>query len=190
MELVLDLNKRYSYADYLTWFDDKRRELIDGLVHMLAAPKDKHAKISENIGWNLGNHIRSSGCGCEIRYAPYDVRFPGDDKSDDKIYTVVQPDICVICDKTKIDENGCIGAPDLIIEIVSGSTKKYDWNYKFNIYERYGVREYWIVEPKAKIINVFVLQQNNTYDSGTEYEYGQNIPVHIFNGFEIDTKEL
>ena len=109
---------------------------------------------------------------------------------DDKIYNVVQPDICVICDLSKLDERGCIGAPDLIVEVLSPSTLKYDWNYKFNLYEKAGVREYWIVDPKTKVTNVFLLQPDGKYDLGTVYECNQKAPVHIFERLEIDLNEL
>jgi Uma2 family endonuclease len=89
-----------------------------------------------------------------------------------------------------LDEKGCIGAPDLIVEVLSPSTLKYDWNYKFNLYETAGVREYWIVDPKAKVVNVFLLQPEGKYDLGTVYECNQKAPVHIFEGLEIDLNEL
>jgi Uma2 family endonuclease len=103
---------------------------------------------------------------------------------------VVQPDICVICDLSKLDDKGCIGAPDLIVEVLSPSTLKYDWNYKFNLYEAAGVTEYWIVDPKTKTANVFLLQPDGKYDLGTVYDCGQKAPVHIFEGLEIDLNEL
>jgi Uma2 family endonuclease len=102
----------------------------------------------------------------------------------------VQPDICVVCDLTKLDGKGCIGAPDLIVEILSPSSLQKDCNKKFNLYEKAGVREYWIVDPIAKLIHVFLLQPNGKYDDGTIYECGQKAPVHIFEGLEIDLDEL
>ena len=103
---------------------------------------------------------------------------------------MVQPDICVICDLSKLDDRGCIGAPDLIVEVLSPSTTKYDWYYKFGLYEKAGVREYWIVNPKSKIVNVFILQPDGQYDIGTEYDCGQKAPVHIFEGLAIDLNDL
>jgi Uma2 family endonuclease len=189
MELSLDLTKRYTYADYLTWLDDKRRELIDGFIHLMSpAPKSIHAKISGKLYLSLGNFImQNEDCGCELFHAPFDVRFSNEDGS---IYSVVQPDICIICDPSKIDERGCLGAPDLIVEILSEGTAKYDWNDKFNLYEKYGVREYWIVHPKAKTINAFVIRENGKYDDGKEYAAGEKIPVSIFNGWEMDTNKI
>jgi len=115
--LNLDLNKRYTYADYITWLDDKRRELIDGFVSLMTpAPALKHQAISGKLYLSFGNYLIRKNC--KIFHAPFDVRLPNnDDKDDDKVYTVVQPDITVICDKQKLDKRGCIGAPDLIVEI-------------------------------------------------------------------------
>jgi len=196
MELSLDLNKRYTYADYLTWWDDIRRELIDGFIHLMSpAPRNIHAKVSYNISWNLGSILKKKRGKCEVRYAPFDVRFPKNgDTDDNKIYTVVQPDICVICDLSKIDQRGCCGAPDMIVEILSPSTLKRDFNDKFNLYEEHGVKEYWIVHPEDKIINVFLIQSNGKYNDGVIYEYEAKvplqIPVHIFDDHYIDLKDI
>jgi len=171
MVLTLDLNKRYTYADYLTWMDDVRRELIEGFIKMFPAPRDIHAKISKNIVWILEYGIRQNKGRCELRYAPFDVRFPINGETENhKIYTVVQPDICIICDPSKLDDDGCLGAPDMIIEIVSPSTAKRDTNEKFLLYEKHGVKEYWIVYPKDKAVNAFILQENGKYDNGHLYE--------------------
>jgi len=189
--LKLDESKRYTYADYLTWLDDKRRELINGFIHLMSAPNEIHARVSFNWGFWITTFVRKRKGKCRIYHAPFDVRLPiNNETADDKIYDVVQPDICVICDLSKIDEKGCIGAPDLVVEVLSPSTLKYDWNYKFNLYERAGVREYWIVDPKPKKVNVFLLQPDGKYDLGTIYECNQKAPVHIFEGLEIDLNEL
>jgi Uma2 family endonuclease len=103
---------------------------------------------------------------------------------------VVQPDICVVCDLSKLDKRGCIGAPDLIVEVLSPSTAKKDWNKKLTLYETAGVREYWIIDPKAKAVYTFILQPDGQYDDGTMYECDQKAPVHIFEGLEIDLNEL
>ena len=189
--LNLDESKRYTYADYLTWLDDKRRELIKGFIHLMSAPNELHARISFNWGFWTSAFVRKHKGKCRIYHAPFDVRLPlHGSKEDNKIYDVVQPDICVICDLSKLDERGCIGAPDLIVEVLSPSTLKYDWNYKFNLYEAAGVREYWIVDPIAKVVNAFLLQPDGKYDLGTVYECNQKAPVHIFKGLEIDLIKL
>jgi len=190
MELTLDLNKRYSYADYLTWLDDVRRELINGFIKMMSAPLSAHARVSSNISWHLKSVIRRNKGECEVFYAPFDVRFPKQGETAyDRIDTVVQPDICVICDPSKIDERGCCGAPDMIVEILSPSTLKKDTTEKFALYEESGVKEYWIVHPKDKAITVFLLQDGK-YDAGTLYELEGKVPVHIFDNYLIDLDEI
>ena len=189
--LNLDLSKRYTYADYLTWIDDVRRELIDGFIHVVSAPMRIHAQITMELSFLFQFFVKKRKGKCRIYHAPFDVRFPKEGAvEDDKIYNVVQPDICVVCDSTKLDDRGCIGAPDLIVEVSSPSTLKKDWNYKFNLYEKFGVREYWIVNPKTKIVNVFLLQPDGNYDLGTEYDCNEKVPVRIFEGLEIDLEEL
>ena len=189
--LNLDESIRYTYADYLTWLDDNRRELINGFIHLMSAPMRVHAWISQKMFKAIDRFIEKNKGKCHIYYAPFDVRLPLDkETADNKIYNVVQPDICVVCDLSKLDEKGCLGAPDLIVEVLSPSTLKYDWNYKFNLYETAGVKEYWIVDPKAKVVNIFLLQPDGKYDLGTVYECNQKAPVHIFKGLEIDLNEL
>jgi len=190
MELVLDLKKRYTYADYLTWADDKVRELIDGFIKIMSpAPKPIHQKVSVELISELRMFIKKNKGNCRI-YHDIDVRFPKNGEiADNKIFDVVQPDICVICDPSKIDDNGCIGAPDMIVEIQSFSTAKYDLNEKFKLYETFGVSEYWVVYPREVGIEVFLLQSDGKYDNGTRYERGK-IPVTIFNGYEINFEDI
>ena len=191
MELSLDLNKRYTYADYLTWLDDKRRELINGFIKMLPAPRNIHADISYNISLHLGLFLLKNKGKCKVRHAPFDVRFPKNGETDNKkIYTVVQPDISVICDLSKLDENGCLGAPDLIVEVLSPSTAKRDWNEKFTLYEEHGVQEYWIVNPTDKTVHAFVLQSDGKYDAGSIYEREGKVPVHVFDNYPIDLGDI
>ncbi len=191
MELQLDLTKRYSYADYLTWLDDTRRELIDGVVRLLfPAPQRIHQKVSKKLSWHIENFVFRKKC--ELYYAPFDVRLPKNGEKDgNQIYTVVQPDICVICDTTKLDDRGCIGAPDLIIEIVSPSNTKHDVETKYQLYQKHGVREYWTVFPYDKMVNVFLLDESGKYQLVGVYAEDSKVPVNIFNGeLEIDLVEI
>jgi len=192
MELSLDLNKRYTYADYLTWLDDKRRELINGFIHLMSpAPRLKHVKVSTNIVWCLKTIVKKNKGKCEIYPAPFDVRLPKNgEANNDKIYTVVQPDISVVCNLSKLDELGCCGAPDMIVEVLSPSTAKKDMTKKFDLYEEHGVKEYWIVHPNDKTINVFLLQQDGKYDEGTFYEFEGNVPVYVFDNYPIDLNDI
>ena len=188
--LNLDLNKRYTYADYLTWLDDKRRELYDGFIKMMTpAPSRKHQEISVNLITILGRYLKNKKC--KIFHAPFDVRLYNGSKKDEKIDTVVQPDISVICDLSKLDEKGCLGAPDFIIEIVSPGNSKKDVKDKFEIYQKYGVPEYWIVNPNDENVSVFVLDENGKYQLKAMFAGDDKIPVNIFNGdLKIDLTEV
>jgi len=193
MECTLDLNRQYTYADYLTWADNKMRELLNGFIRLMSpAPKLTHAIVTSRLGNYLFNYIEKHTGECQVFYAPFDVRFPTnpDNTADHQIYTVVQPDICVVCDSSKLDEGGCLGAPDMVIEILSLSSQRYDLNEKFKIYETGGVKEYWVVSPKEKGINVFILQENGNYDAGTVYEGITKIPVQTLSGLSVNSEKL
>ena len=191
MEVTLDLTKRYTYADYLTWIDDVRRELIEGFIKMMPSPLSSHARVSKNIFRHLDAVVGRNKCSCEVFYAPVDVRLPKCGETDnDKIYTVVQPDIFVVCDPSKIDRHGCCGAPDLIVEILSKSTRKKDLIDKFLIYQEAGVREYWIVDTKAKTVTAYTMQQNGEYDDGNVYIPGEKAPVYIFDEEYVDLNDV
>jgi Uma2 family endonuclease len=183
---------RYTYADYLSWMDEERREIINGVVYdLLGAPMRLHAEISGSLFGKVWNYIFRRKGKCRVYHAPFDVRIPKYGKTaDNEIYTVVQPDICVVCDPRKLDDRGCIGAPDLIVEVQSPSTAKWDLNEKFNLYESAGVKEYWVVFPKDKAVTVFLLQEDDKFDKGTTYEYEKEVPVSIFKGLTIGLKEL
>jgi len=181
METInLDFNKRYTFADYLTWIDDKRRELINGFVNLMTpAPSRIHQRILGSIHGQIWTYLK--GKKCEVYSAPFDVRFPSKngEVSNDKIYTVVQPDICIICDESKLDDNGCLGAPDLIVEIVSLSSVKKDIEDKFRLYEQSGVKEYWIVQPNDTTLTTFFLE-NGKYQHKGMFTKGSKVPVLIF----------
>lgn len=189
--LDLDLSKRYTFADYLTWVDDKRRELIDGFVKMMSpAPSTAHQQILFNISFNFGKLLLDSPY--KIFFAPFDVRLPENvnDTSNEKVFTVVQPDISIICDLAKIDAKGCIGAPDLIAEITSPTSMKRDIEEKFRIYEKHGVREYWVLFPETKSVNIFVLNEQGKYQISGMFASESKVKVHIFEGLEIDLKDI
>ena len=190
-ELSLDLNKHYTYADYQTWLDDVRRELINGFINIVSAPRTVHVDITSNISWHLRAIVMKNGGKCKVYTAPFDVRLPKyGETTDDRIDTVVQPDICVVCDLSKLDERGCCGAPDMIAEVLSPSTNKRDTFDKFVLYEASGVKEYWIVHPKDKAVTVYLLQENGKYDDGTLYEWEGKVPVHVFEDYPIDLDEI
>jgi Uma2 family endonuclease len=183
---------RYTYADYLSWMDEKRREIIDGVVYdLFGAPTRSHSEISGSFFGKVWNYVFRRKRKCKIYHAPFDVRIPKyRETADNEIYTVVQPDICVVCDPKKLDDRGCIGAPDLIVEVQSPSTAKRDLDTKFYLYESAGVKEYWVVFPKDKAVTVFLLQDDGKYNKGTTYEYDAQVPVSILKGLTIALKEL
>ena len=186
--LDLDLQKRYSYADYLSWMDDKRRELIDGFIKLMTpAPARKHQKISGNLFREISLYLKNKKC--QVYSAPFDVRLPKDSMQPDKIYNVVQPDISVICDPKKLDDRGCIGAPDLIIEIISPATSKRDVHEKYLLYEKSGVLEYWIVYPHEKTVSVFKLKEKK-YHLDAMYAGNDEILPGIFNDLVIKLEEI
>jgi Uma2 family endonuclease len=187
MELILDLEKRYTYADYLTWQDGKRRELMDGFVKPIyPVPQWQHDRVSYKLYDRLVDMVEKDKREYQVFRAPIDVRLSQDgETADDKIYNVVQPDIFMISDLSKIDKRGCLGAPDFVAEVQSFLTSKYDMNEKLNLYEAAGVREYWVVFPYEKDIFQFILQPDGKYDKGTKYRY-VNAPVYIFDGAEVD----
>ena len=151
----------YRYADYLLWPEDVRYELIDGVAYAMSpAPTRRHQDIAGEIFSQLKALLR--GAPCRPYIAPFDIRLPRADESDDAIDTVVQPDISVICDRSKLDERGCRGAPDWIIEVLSPSTAGHDQIVKKALYERVGVREYWLVHPTDRILTRYVLE-NGVY---------------------------
>jgi Uma2 family endonuclease len=157
----LDLNKTYSYADYLTWQFQEKLELIKGKIFKMSpAPSTTHQRISRKLTGVMISAFKNHSC--ELFIAPFDVRLLDKKKStlDKEIYTVVQPDLCVICDETKIDERGGIGAPDLVIEILSPGNSNKEMKYKFDLYEEAGVLEYWIVNPADKTVFIYVLKEN------------------------------
>lgn len=153
----LDLNKTYTYADYLRWKFKERVELIKGkILEMSPAPNTKHQKISLNFTIQLHRYFENTGCGLFI--APFDVRLPRHNERNEEILTVVQPDLCVICDQSKLDEKGCHGAPDLIVEILSPGNARKELKSKFDLYEKAGVTEYWVVNPSEETVLVNVLE--------------------------------
>lgn len=184
---LLDPNKRYSYADYLTWKFDEYVELIKGkLFQMSPAPSRDHQEISTRLLGYFAPIVFTSPC--SVFHAPFDVRIlPSDDDSEN--YSVVQPDICVVCDPTKLDGKGCVGAPDLIIEILSPSTSKRDIRDKFNLYEEAGVPEYWIVFPGVKMIEVFKLDEGK-YKLEHQYLVDDHIQVSMFPTLKIELDKV
>jgi Uma2 family endonuclease len=179
-----DPERKYTYRDYLNWPHEERWELIDGIPYAMSpAPSRKHQKILGELFAEFRNYLTDKEC--EVYPAPFDVRLLAESKSDDEVMNVVQPDITVVCDKNKLDDRGCNGTPELIVEILSPSTGKHDRWLKYKLYERAGVKEYWIVEPQNETVEVYMLEDNRYMLHGV---YGKEDAVKVgsFDGLTID----
>lgn len=183
----LDLNGTYSYADYLLWKFKERVELFKGkILEMSPAPSRKHQDVSGNLYGFLFMLFKNKTC--KLYSAPFDVRLPKHNTEDKEIYTVVQPDLCIICDLEKLDDRGCVGAPDLVVEILSPGNSKREMKDKFQLYEEAGVREYWIIDPNQESVLINVLENG---------EYITKRPVvddivssYIFPNVKIHTNDI
>lgn len=183
----LDPKGTYSYADYLLWKFQERVELFKGkILKMSPAPSRKHQEISKNVNRVLDKFFYEKKC--SLYYAPFDVRIPIKTKEDQEIFTVVQPDLCVICDPNKLDDRGCIGAPDLIIEILSPGNSKREMKDKFELYEEAGVREYWIIDPNQESVLINVLENGKYITQKPIVE--DTIHSHIFPNLEMHTDDI
>ena len=177
------VENRYTYADYASWDDENRYELIDGLVYMMSAPSQAHQEISGEIFRQLANFLK--GKPCKVYPAPFDVCLNAAGDKDD---TVVQPDLIVVCDKSKLDGKRCNGAPDMAIEILSPSNRKHDAVRKFNKYLQAGIHEYWMFDPDAKTVQVCILN-GGKYET-KDYSDTDTIPVHVLDGCIINMQEV
>ncbi len=182
--MPLPQENRYTMADALTWDEQDRIELIDGYPVMMAPPSRTHQKISGELFGQLRDYLK--GKKCEVYHAPFAVRpFERDGERPEDVDTLVEPDISVVCDPSKLDDIGCKGAPDLVMEILSPSTTRHDKFTKFNLYQRAGVREYWIVNPAEKSVQVFVLEEGH-YAAKDFGIAGGTMSVNVLEGCTID----
>ena len=187
----LDLNGIYTYADYLTWQFEQAVELIKGKILPMAAPSRRHQTISREIHGILYNFFQKAPC--EFFAAPFDVRLYDKKKSikaNKDVYTVVQPDLCIICDEAKLDDKGCIGAPDLIVEILSPGNSAKEMRTKKDLYAETGVREYWIIDPEHENAFQFLLGSKNMYSPPTIYINEDILNCSIFPDLKIDLKKV
>jgi Uma2 family endonuclease len=176
---MLVKQREYTYKDYLALDDGRRYELIDGVIYNMAAPSDGHQAILGELYYQFRGYLR--GKRCFVRIAPYDVKL--DDRN------VVQPDLAVVCDRTKKNERGCFGAPDLVVEAVSPSSINRDNLTKLNLYTKAGVREYWLVYPDEKAILIYHNDENNK-GWGTYSLEDKEVPIGILPGFSINLEPL
>ena len=184
----LDLTKKYTYTDYLTWKFEERVELLKGrVVQMSPAPNTKHQRIVNDVLFEINLHLRKKIC--SVFPAPFDVRLPVA-KKDGQITTVVQPDIVVVCDKTKLDKQGCNGAPDIVMEVLSPGNTKKEMKDKLEIYQGAGIPEYWLIDPDREYILVYSLTEDGKYISSLPYVAGDKINSQALKGFSLRVQEL
>jgi Uma2 family endonuclease len=175
----LDLSKAYTFKDYLSWKFNERVELLKGYIaRMSPAPNFRHQEISSNLHFNLAYFLQKKPC--KVVSAPLDVYLPAI-KGDGQ--TVVQPDLCVICDVSKIKKQGCVGAPDLVIEILSLGNSRKEVSTKFQIYEQAGVKEYWVVFPYEQVIQQYVLQEGKFQTMPLAENIIKSV---VLEGFEVE----
>lgn len=185
----LDFNKQYTYSDYLTWRLKDRVELIKGyLFRMSPAPTSEHQEISGTIFNSFRNFLDKKNC--KVFHAPYDVRFYDLIDPAKVITNVVQPDISVICDLEKIDVRGCLGAPDLIVEILSPSTSEKDLTFKYELYRDHNVGEYWVASPTEKTLLIYTLNASGDYQPSRLYVRGDVVTSSILQGFSLDLSDV
>ena len=179
---------RYTFADALTWEEDERIEIIDGDAFMMAPPSRAHQAAVTALVGQLYDYLK--GKTCKVYAAPFAVRpFEEDGDRPEDVDTLVEPDISVVCDPSKLDDAGCKGAPDLAMEVLSPSTMRHDRFTKFNLYQRAGVREYWIVDPAGKTVQVFVLE-NGRYTAKDFGADGDKMRVNVLDDCVIDLSEV
>lgn len=186
---AVKLDETYTYGDYYKWNDNERWELIEGVPYnMTPAPSRFHQKILTSLTRLFANFLINKSC--EVYPAPFDVRLPSAGEADEKITTVVQPDLSIICDEKKLDDKGCKGSPDIVIEILSPFTAAKDRKQKFNLYQKHGVKEYWIVHTTEQYLEVFKL--NNEFEFGKPIIFvkGDKLTTSILEGLEILVEEI
>lgn len=177
--------KRFTYGDYLTWPEEERWELIEGIpFNMTPAPSLDHQSVAGEIYRQAANFLLHHPC--RVFIAPFDVRLAEGDEPDDQVPTVVQPDVSVVCDPAKLDRRGCRGAPDWIVEVLSPSTALKDQSEKLALYRRHGVREYWLLSAADRSLVVYTLSAPGAFGSPQHFPAAGLIPVTVVPGLSID----
>lgn len=186
--MPLPREERYTLADALNWDESERIELIYGVPYLMSPPVRVHQEILTALVLQIGTYLK--GKKCRLYPAPFGVRlFEQDGDSPNRVDTMVEPDISVVCDSDKLDEIGCKGAPDLIIEILSPSTQRHDRVTKFNLYQEAGVREYWIVDPMSRTVQVYVLE-NGLFRVVESYSAEDEAEVRVLSGCIVSLRDV
>jgi Uma2 family endonuclease len=184
----IDESLTYSYANYLSWLFVDRVELIRGKIFKMTAPSRFHQEVSIRVSSSLFNFLK--GKQCQVYAAPFDVRFYKGSSNDKDIYTVLQPDICVVCDKSKLDERGCIGAPDIVVEILSPGNNKKELLNKYKVYEEFRVNEYWVISPGEKTFLKYMLDGNGRYQPSRLFTLSETITSTVLPGFKLNLDDV
>ena len=183
----LDFSLKYSYSNYIKWMFSERVELIRGQIIEMCAPSVTHQRLLLRIAVKFQQAL--TGYACEIFLAPFDVRLPKESTLDNDVFTVVQPDLCIVCDHGKIEERGCLGAPNLIVEILSPGNDKKDLNVKYGLYQEFAVKEYIVIDPKRKMIIQHILNENGQYD-GKAFSGNKRFTSAFLPGFSLSPDQL
>lgn len=184
----LNLENSYTYADYFEWDFDERVELINGRVYSMGqTPGTSHQRVLGDVCGQLWSFLR--GKKCQVFAAPFDVRLPRKTNDDREITTVLQPDVCVVCDPAKLDKRGCLGAPDIVVEILSPGNNAKELKTKYDVYEEAGVREYWVVSPQDNTFLVYTLTDGKYVPTRTMVA-GDVFTSSVLQDFSLDLTEL
>lgn len=182
-------NQRFTYADRISWPENERWELIDGVAYdMTPAPTQRHQEILGELYLQFHNFL--SGSPCRVLFAPFDVLLPKASEEIMSTSTIVQPDLLVVCEREKLDGQRCIGSPTLVLEILSPHTSKKDLREKLHAYQQAGIPEYWVVFPPEEVVNVFSLNEQGEYGKPMIYLNGDRAPVGVLPGLEIDLERV
>ncbi|MGM0601519.1 MAG: Uma2 family endonuclease [Candidatus Rifleibacteriota bacterium] len=178
----------FTYRDYLGWDDDDRLEIINGQVYSMSpAPMRIHQEVSGNLFYQIKDFLQDSPC--KVYTAPFDVRLPEENEDEHTASNVVQPDISIICDEKKLDKKGCVGAPDWVIEILSSSTASKDHVKKRYLYEKHGVKEYWLIHPLERTATIYALKENKFEFKGI-FDDKAELQSTVFPDFKIEFAKI
>ena len=184
MSVAIKQDQKYTFADYESWPEDERREIIAGIPYAIAAPSRLHQKTVLKLGNQIDQYFDNKPC--EIYSAPFNVRLPIENEANEFIETTVEPDLSIICDPDKLDDKGCRGAPDWIIEVRAPATALHDMNIKRDLYQQHGVKAYWIVHPSERWVMIYTLDDAGNYAKPLVVGMDEATPVNLFVDLAVD----
>ena len=182
-------DRHYTYGEYRHWPEDDRWELIEGVAYAMSSPTSFHQAILVNLARIIGNHLK--GKPCKVFFAPLDILFPRLEEQDENdVDTVVQPDLVVVCDRSRIRPYGVWGAPDLVVEILSPSTSRKDFREKYNLYQRSGVKEYWVIDPPGRWLHQYLLEPSGSFGPQNLLVAKGTLTSPVLEGLSVDLETL